>query len=719
MAVNLSPVGGVAVQFFTNSGAVLTGGKIFTYAAGTTTPQATFTNASGSVPHSNPIILDASGRVPGGEIWLTDGFVYKFLLKDANDVLIGTYDNIIGINSNFVNFTNDQEIQTATAGQTVFTLTTTNYQPGTNSLSVFVDGVNQYGSGAQYAYVETNSTTITFNSGLHVGAEVKFTTSQINSTAGNDAFLVSYVPPFVGSVGTNVGEKLSETVSVKDFGAVGDGVADDTAAIQLALNSGASVINFPQGTYIIDGGLTLTTADTNLICTGATIKLKNSASSKAMLNITGANCTVDGGTWDGNKANGNNTGSGFDSYNVFLFADRCTVKNINSINTFGIGIKGFANYLSVLNNRIRNTESYGIFFDGSASVSHTGNRAIGNTIDMSEGFITTQNVGQGILFTAGSGQAQIDWELSNNNIIGPQTSVQDQAINLAVRGRNGIVSNNTTRFGAMGFSEGGTNTVIDGNKFLELVGTVRYGIEITGGNNIISNNMVTGAITGIIASSSTVNISNLTITGNNVTATDNALFLQVGVGLQGHNIVVSGNYFNSSIPIQTTRDVKNLIVSSNVLVGLSPTFAAGRGVALDTPASDAYVFITGNTIVDVQRPYAIYSLASTTFNYLFATNNNLSLSGTNLNSSTWNAEGAAVVGTPVVSANNINPATIGLEFSSVNQGSNIKIQYGTATPEGSITAGIGSLFINKSGGAGTTLYVKQTGTGNTGWQGVS
>ena len=41
MAVNLSPVGGVAAQFFDNSGNVLTGGKIYTYAAGTTTPQAT------------------------------------------------------------------------------------------------------------------------------------------------------------------------------------------------------------------------------------------------------------------------------------------------------------------------------------------------------------------------------------------------------------------------------------------------------------------------------------------------------------------------------------------------------------------------------------------------------------------------------------------------------------------------------------------------------
>jgi hypothetical protein len=237
MAVNLSPIGGVAGQFFDNNGNPLTGGKIFTFAAGTTTPQATYTSAGGATPHANPIILDAAGRVPGGEIWLTDGLQYKFVIKTSTDVQIGSYDNIIGINSNFVNYTNSQEIQTATAGQTVFTLTTMQYQPGTNSLSVFVDGVNQYGPGNLYAYEETSATVVTFASGLHVGAEVKFTTSAINASSYGDAEQISYTAPYTSSVTTNVELKLAETVSVKDFGAVGDGVADDTAAIQAAINS--------------------------------------------------------------------------------------------------------------------------------------------------------------------------------------------------------------------------------------------------------------------------------------------------------------------------------------------------------------------------------------------------------------------------------------------------------------------------------------------------
>jgi hypothetical protein len=100
MSVFLSPVGGAASQFFDNNGNVLTGGKIYTYAAGTTTPQVTYTSINGNTAHANPIILDAAGRVPGGEIWLT-GQRYKFALYTSVNVLIATYDNIAGLGAFF------------------------------------------------------------------------------------------------------------------------------------------------------------------------------------------------------------------------------------------------------------------------------------------------------------------------------------------------------------------------------------------------------------------------------------------------------------------------------------------------------------------------------------------------------------------------------------------------------------------------------------------
>ena len=92
-SVNLSAFGGVGWQFFDNNGVPLAGGLIYTYAAGTTTPQATYTTSAGTVAHTNPIVLNSAGRVSGGQIWLLFSS-YKFVLQTSAAVLIATYDNI-------------------------------------------------------------------------------------------------------------------------------------------------------------------------------------------------------------------------------------------------------------------------------------------------------------------------------------------------------------------------------------------------------------------------------------------------------------------------------------------------------------------------------------------------------------------------------------------------------------------------------------------------
>lgn len=99
MTVVISLFAGVGAQFFDNSGVPLTGGLIYTYAAGTTTPLATYTSSSGTTPHTNPIVLDAAGRV--NEIWLDSASSYKFVLKTSTDITIATYDNVYGSDGSF------------------------------------------------------------------------------------------------------------------------------------------------------------------------------------------------------------------------------------------------------------------------------------------------------------------------------------------------------------------------------------------------------------------------------------------------------------------------------------------------------------------------------------------------------------------------------------------------------------------------------------------
>ena len=95
MAVNLSPIGN-GQQFFDSNGQPLNGGLLYTYQAGSSTPLATYTNISGNVANTNPIVLDSAGRL-ANEVWLTYGYFYKFVLQTSAAITLGTYDNIYGI----------------------------------------------------------------------------------------------------------------------------------------------------------------------------------------------------------------------------------------------------------------------------------------------------------------------------------------------------------------------------------------------------------------------------------------------------------------------------------------------------------------------------------------------------------------------------------------------------------------------------------------------
>ena len=154
MAAMLTP--SPKVQFFDANGEPLVGGKLYTYAAGTSSPLATYTDATGNTANANPVILDSRGEA---NVWLGPSR-YKWALYTSTDTLIWTVDGI------GTSFAAQSTAVVATGGQTIVTVP--EYGLG-GYLLVTVNGIVQE---YNVDYAETNTTTITFTSGLTAGDRV-------------------------------------------------------------------------------------------------------------------------------------------------------------------------------------------------------------------------------------------------------------------------------------------------------------------------------------------------------------------------------------------------------------------------------------------------------------------------------------------------------------------------------------------------------------------
>lgn len=90
MAATMKLVYRPKFQAFNQNGFPLSGGKVYAYDAGTTTPRTTYSDSDLTVPNTWPVILDSQGQA---DIWPGEG-TFKLVVTDANDVQLYTQDNL-------------------------------------------------------------------------------------------------------------------------------------------------------------------------------------------------------------------------------------------------------------------------------------------------------------------------------------------------------------------------------------------------------------------------------------------------------------------------------------------------------------------------------------------------------------------------------------------------------------------------------------------------
>jgi hypothetical protein len=88
--MSMQPLGNPRVRYLDSNANPLSGGLLYTYVAGTTTPQATYTTRAGDFANTNPVVLDANGEA---DVWMLPGVLYSFVLLDSSSALQWSIDN--------------------------------------------------------------------------------------------------------------------------------------------------------------------------------------------------------------------------------------------------------------------------------------------------------------------------------------------------------------------------------------------------------------------------------------------------------------------------------------------------------------------------------------------------------------------------------------------------------------------------------------------------
>lgn len=569
----------------------------------------------------------------------------------------------------------------------------------------------------------------------------------------SDSASASFIQAGAGAVERNVQDRLRDTVSVKDFPANGTGLSDDWAGIQAAIDAvssaGGGTVEFPRGVYLSYYPIHLKNNVTLDLRSGATIRrMFNSATppgyghAHAGLIATDTgfeNVSILGGTLDGNGGVFDTSfvimgGVGWENVHIegTRFLDVVDFHALDIANADGVTVRD-CKFLGFYNKAGTRQFSEAIQLDPNISGGGSDNKnvlvegcyfgdnpdqpsvnftawatGVGNhsavATKYSRRITIAHNVFDGCTYAGVHPINWVDFDISNNRFVGCNNTV--------------LLTLNTD----VSPAEGCENGVIDANTFNETSATcVLWASPATPANistgrhkNIsVTNNVAvcssTGATTGGLAAPNWtdglvihnnrvrnmdfgVNLrfcTSFSIVGNNIDTTDaNGVLVNestevayIGTGLTAHGFIANNLMRRLGFRgIHINCAANDMFVIGNKITD-PDTLAAGRaGIQVDTGGTRHEVFdnsVTTTGVATFAHGIVVQSVSV------------LTMKG---NRSTGTTNGISCA---------VTAAIVDME--------------GNGTPEAVVTAGAGSRYWRLNGGAVTTLYVKETGTGNTGW----
>lgn len=460
-----------------------------------------------------------------------------------------------------------------------------------------------------------------------------------------------------------VKQYVTPVINVKDvaYGAVGDGVTNDTAAFVAALAVGVGDVLVPPGTYIVND-LAVSTSR-RLVGIGKPILRSDDNAAEAVVILTGDRAAIVGCKVDADT---------LASYCVEVTGANTVIEDCELYDPGVDGVLVYNGGCRVEGNEIRNFPRYGVKVE-TLTPCVIVNNSIHDAVDGNGVQVTGQFVGT---------YAAHGHQITGNHIY-----------NIASTTGSGASGNGVLIYNAGDCSITG-NTIHDVEySWMRGSGARRCSFD--------GNVCRTAGETGVFIEFAWRDIS---VTGNHLhdAASSGVAFTNANDASEGRGGVCSGNVITGvATDYGIFAEAACAITGNHVDIGGLAGILLGYGGAWD-------LTVTGNRITDSQAtPTLLVGIAAENYH-----------------------GGGDVFARVPVSGNVVSAATLanygGHDYSDVTNGAvawawpsypvlDHGTRTGTGTPESAVTAPVGTLYLRTDGGASTTLYIKESGTGNTGW----